>query len=133
MRSRESDWSGIVKARVLTMDARILMSIDSIVKQSHEFGMLSMEFRILLYIFLKPGQPIKDVQAEVGLSHRGFYLKLQEFVERDFVFIVSDPVDKRRRCLYATESAKALIRRMLDVYYESAQDADRLDGPACSL
>lgn len=109
------------------------MSVDSFVKQSHEFGMLSTKFRILLYIFLTPGQPIKDVQAEVGLSHRGFYLKLQEFVERDFVFIVSDPVDRRRRCLYATESAKTLIRRMLDVYYESAQDADRLDGLACSL
>jgi DNA-binding MarR family transcriptional regulator len=115
------------------MGAQIFMSIDHIIKQSHAFGMLSMEFRILLYIFLKPGHPIKDVQGEVGLSHRGFYLKLQEFVERDLVFIVSDPGDKRRRCLYATESAKALIRRMLDVYYDSTQEADRPDGPACSL
>lgn len=114
------------------MDARILMSIDSIVKQTNEFGMLSMEYRILLYIFMKPGKPIKDVQAEVGLSHRGFYLKLQEFIENGLVFTINDVVDKRRRCLYVTEAAKAIIERTFDAYYDSTHGAS-LRGPAsCS-
>lgn len=91
-----------------------------------------MEFRILLYIILKPGQPIKDVQAEVGLSHRGFYLKLQEFVATGFVFIVTDSVDRRRRCLFATETAKGLIRQLTDIYSNSTRASERLDGLACA-
>lgn len=91
-----------------------------------------MEFRILLYIFLKPGKPIKDVQAEVGLSHRGFYLKIQEFIEGGLVFIVGDVVDKRRRCLYVTEVAKAIIERTFDAYGDSDHGARLRGAAACS-
>ena len=85
------------------------MSTDSTVKLSHEFGILSMEFRIHVYIYLRPGQAIKDVQAEVGLSHRGFYLKVQDFIESGYVSIETDSVDRRRRCLFPTELTKSLM------------------------
>lgn len=78
-----------------------------------------MEFRILLYIYLRPGQPIKDVQAEVGLSHRGFYLKVQDFIESGYVSIETDSVDRRRRCLFPTELTKSLMQKFSPQYFPS--------------
>ncbi len=63
-----------------------------------------------------------DIQADVCLSNRGFYLKVQELIEYGLVFIVNDVVDKRRRCLHVTEAAKAIIELPIDAHHDVTQD-----------
>lgn len=94
------------------MSPVIALNIDTTVKQAHPFGILSTEFRILLYIFANPGRAMKDVQTGVGLSHRGFYLKLQDLCDYGFVYTDVHAGDRRRRCLFVTESARELLENV---------------------
>lgn len=85
------------------MNIEEIMNVDKYIRKSHGFGVITIKMRILLYALLNPGRPIKDVQAESGLSHRGFYLNIQELIESQCVVISEDVVDRRRRCVFVTD------------------------------
>lgn len=94
------------------MTPTVALNFDDEIKQSHPFGILSTEFRILLYIFAHPGRPMKDVQAGVDLSHRGFYLKIQDLSDHGLVYTDASSGDRRRRCLFVTASAREMLENV---------------------
>lgn len=110
------------------MSPAFALNIDAAIKQAHPFGILSTEFRILLYIFANPGRPMKDVQTGVGLSHRGFYLKLQDLSDYGFVYTDVHSGDRRRRCVFVTDRARELLESVFGAPVGAPERDGRIVG-----
>lgn len=88
---------------------RTLFERNSVLSKRYGINLISQDARIILYVQAHAGCAIKDAQFNIGLSHRGFYLKLQKLVEAGYIVTARDPDDGRRRQLRVTDKGEAFV------------------------
>lgn len=86
-----------------------LLGRNSILKKRYGISAISQDASIILYVHTHPGCTIKDAQFNIGLSHRGFYLKLQKLAQGGYIASARDPADGRRRQLRVTAKGEAFV------------------------
>lgn len=57
---------------------------------------------------------MKDAQAESGLSHRGFYMKIREMAHNDIIVLSEGERDRRTRSLHVGRQGEAFLRQVVD-------------------
>jgi len=74
--------------------------------------------RILFFAAHAPGLTVNELLEVLRVSHPNIRLPMKHLLNQEFLRVEIDPVDRRQKRLYVTESGKALIESLLTTQIE---------------